>query len=77
MSNHKAVSRYNKIVKEQFRIHRINERLGAVDNLTMIYRSPGSKWLASMIIKLYKKMDETRVHAENKIQKNNDHHFRL
>ena len=54
MSNHKTVSRYNDSVKEQFGIHRIKDCLDAVDNLTRTCGRPGPKWLASMIIKLYK-----------------------
>ena len=69
MSNHKAVSRYNDIAKDQFDIHNIKKRLDVVDKLTRIYGRPGPKWLASMIIKLYKRMDEIRTHAENTCQK--------
>ena len=36
MSNHKAVKRYNEIVKEQFDIRNIKKRLDAVDKLTRI-----------------------------------------
>ena len=69
MNNHKAVSRYIDIVKEQFDIHSIKERLNTVDNLTRICGQSGPKWLASIIIKLYKQMHEIRVHAENKCRK--------
>ena len=69
MSNHKAVKRYNKIVKEQSDIHNIKERLDALDKLTRIYGREEPKWLGSMIIKLYKQMDEIRIHAENKCLK--------
>ena len=69
MSQPKAVSRYNKIVKEQSRIHRTKERLDAVENLKRICRRSGTKWLASTIIKLYNQTDEIRVHAENKCRK--------
>ena len=66
MSNHKAMRRYNEIIKEQFGIYVIKERLNVVDNLTRICGRPGPTWLTSMIIKLYKHMDEIRIHAENK-----------
>ena len=58
MSNHKAVSRYTDIMKEQFGIHGIKEHLDAVENLTRICGRPGPKLLASIIIKLFKQMDE-------------------
>ena len=69
MSNHKAVKRYNEIAKEQFDIHNINKRLDAMDKLTRICRRLGPKWLESMIIKLYNRMDEIGIHAENKSRK--------
>ena len=69
MSNHKAVKGYNEIVKKQFGIDNIKKRLDAVDKLTRICGRPGPKWLESMIIKLYKQMDEIRVHAESKCRK--------
>ena len=69
MSSHKAVKRYNKIVREQFDIHNIKKHLDAVDKITRICGRPGPKWLDSMIIKLYKQMDEIRVHAESKCRK--------
>ena len=68
MSNHKAVKRYNKIFKEQVDIHNMKESLNVVDTLTRICGRPGPKWLASIVIKLYKQMDEIRIHAENKCQ---------
>ena len=66
MSNHKAVKRYNEIVKEQVDIHNIKKRFDAVDKLTRICGRLGPKWLESMIIKLYEQMDETIVHAQSK-----------
>ena len=54
MSNHKAVSRYNDIAKDQFDIHNIKKRLDEVDKLTRICGRPGPKWLTSIIVKLYK-----------------------
>ena len=41
MSNHKAVSRYNKIVEEQFGIHRIKKHLNAMDNNTKNVENQG------------------------------------
>ena len=45
-SNHKAVKIYNEIVKEQFDIPSMRERLDAMDKLAMICGWPGRKWLA-------------------------------
>ena len=59
-----SVSRYNKLVEEQFEIYRIEERMNTVDNLTRICGRPGSNWLTSMIIKLHKQMDEIQIHAQ-------------
>ena len=69
MSQPQAVNRYNQIVEEQFEIHRIEERMNAVDNLTRMCGRPGPLWLKAMIIKLYKQMDEIRIHAEKKCRK--------
>ena len=69
MSQPRAVNRYNQIVEEQFKIHRIEERMNAIDNLTRICGRPGPLWLKAMIIKLYKQMDEIRIHAEKKCRK--------
>ncbi len=64
-----SVKRYNEIVREQFDIHRIVERMEAVDKMTRYcgYSSPG--WLRAIIIKLYKQMTEIRVHAEKIAEK--------
>ena len=69
MSNHKAATRYNEIVGENVDIHNTKKCLDAVDKLTRICGGQGPKWLASMIIKLYKQMDEIRTNAENKCRK--------
>jgi hypothetical protein len=58
-----SVQRYNKIIREQFSIHRIEERMTAVDYMTRYCGHPSPPWLRSMIIKLYKQMTEIRVHA--------------
>jgi hypothetical protein len=63
------VRRYNDIVREQFKIHRILERLDAVDKMKCYCGYPSPGWLCAMIIKLYKQMTEFRVHAENKCRK--------
>ncbi len=47
-----AVRRYNKIVREQFEIHRIVERMDAVDKMMRYCRYPAPRWLRVMIIKL-------------------------
>ncbi len=63
------VKRYNEIIRDQFEIHRIEEQLNAVDNMTRYcgYHLPG--WLRSMIIKLCKQMTEIRVRAEKNCRK--------
>ena len=43
--------------------------MNAIDNLTRICGRPGPLWLKAMIIKLYKQMDEIRIHAEKKCRK--------
>ncbi len=67
MSQTDSVRRYNEIVREQFEIHRIVERLDAVDKMTRYCGYPSPGWLRAMIIKLYKQMTEIRVHAEKKV----------
>ena len=68
-SQQQSVVRYNKIVREQFDIHRIVERLNAVDKMTRYCGYPSPNWLRAMIIKLYKQMTEIRVHAEKDCRK--------
>jgi hypothetical protein len=51
-------------VREQFAIHRIQERLEAVDKMTRYGGYPLPGWLRAIIIKLYKQMSEIRVHGE-------------
>jgi hypothetical protein len=63
------VKRYSEIVREQFKTHRIVERLDAVDKMTQYCGYPLPGWLRAMIIKLYKQMTEIRVHAEKKCRK--------
>jgi hypothetical protein len=64
-----SVRRYNDIVRKQFKIHRIVERLDAVDKMTRYCGYPLPGWLRAMIIKLYKQMTEIRVHVEKKCRK--------
>jgi hypothetical protein len=61
--------KYNEIIREQFKIHCIEERLNMVDNMTRYCRYPLPQWLHSMIIKLYKQMMEIRIHAEKNCRK--------
>ena len=56
-------------MREQFDIHRIVERLDAVDKMTRYCGYSSPKWLRAMIIKLYKQMTEIRVHAEKDCRK--------
>jgi hypothetical protein len=68
-SQQQSVVRYNKIVREQFKIHRIVKRLNAVDKMTRYCGYPSPNWVRAMIIKLYKQMTEIRVHAEKDCRK--------
>ena len=65
----RSVKTYTEIVKNQFLLHRIPERMDAVDKLSRICGTPTSPWLRSMMIKLYQQMDEIRVHTEKKCRK--------
>ncbi len=64
-----SVKRYNEIVREQFKIHKIVERMDAVDKMTKYCGNPSPRWLRLMNIKLYKQMTEIRIHAEKKCRK--------
>jgi hypothetical protein len=68
-SQESLVRRYNKIIREQFSIHRIKEHLNAVDNMTRYCGYPSPPWLRSMIIKLYKQMTEIWIHAKKHCRK--------
>ena len=61
--------RYNEIIREQCSIHRIEECMNAVDNMTRYCGYPSPPWLQSMVIKLYKQMTEIRIHAEKHCRK--------
>ncbi len=64
-----SVKRYNEIVKDQFEVHRIVERMDAVDKMTKYCGNPSPRWLRWMIIKLYKQMTKIRIHAEKGYRK--------
>jgi hypothetical protein len=68
-SQETSVKRYNAIIREQFEIQRIEERLNAVDNMTQYCGYPLPRWLRLMIIKLYKQMAEIRIHTEKNCRK--------
>ncbi len=63
-SQQQSVVRYNKIVRDQFKIQCIIKRLNTVDKMTRYCGYPSPNWLRAMSIKLYKQMTEIRVHAE-------------
>ena len=63
------IKRYNKIVCEKFGIHRIVERMDAIDKITRYCSYPLPRWLQSMIIKLYNQMTKIRVHAKKNCRK--------
>ena len=65
----RSVRRYNEMVEQKFLLHRVPERMEAVDRLPRICGTPTPSWLRSMMIKLYQQMDEIRVHAEKKCRK--------
>jgi hypothetical protein len=68
-SQQSSVKRYNEIVREQFEMHCIVERMEAVDRMTRYCRYPSPGWLCAMIIKLYKQMTEIGVHAKKNCRK--------
>jgi hypothetical protein len=65
----KLVEKYNKTIRKQFEIHRIEARLDAVDKMSRYYEYPAYIWLRAMIIKLYKQMTKIRQDAEKKCRK--------
>ena len=54
-------------VEERVSVHRIPERLDAVDKMTRYCGYPSPGLLCAMIIKLYKQMSEIRVHSDVRI----------
>ena len=69
MSQTKSVSRYNKTVKEQCTIHRIQEGMDAVDKMTKYCGHPSPKWLETSMLKLYAQLTEIRKYAEKTCRK--------
>ena len=65
----RSVKTHNEMVEKQFLLHRIPERVDAIDKLSRICGTPTPPWLRSMAIKLYQQMDEIRVHTEKKCWK--------
>jgi hypothetical protein len=61
-----SVKRYNEIVRDQFKVHRIVERMDTEDKMTEYCGNPSPRWLRSMIIKLYKQMTKIRIHTEKR-----------
>ena len=68
-SNKRCVNTYIRIKEEQFDIHRIDERLTAIQNLVKICEQPIPRWLEQMTQKLYTQMDEIAKHSEKKCRK--------
>jgi hypothetical protein len=64
-----SIKRYSKIVRDQFEVHRIVERMDAVDKMTKYCGNPSPQWLCLIIIKLYKQMTKIRIHAEKGCRK--------
>ena len=50
MRRPKVFNIFNEILEEEFKMHRIEERINVIDNLTMMYGRPGPMRLRSMII---------------------------
>ena len=65
----RSVETYNKTVEQQFRLHRIPERMDAVDKLSRIGGTPAPSCLRSMMVNLYQQMNEIKVHVEKKWRK--------
>ena len=65
-SQQSLVTSYNEMVRDQFELHCIVERLDAVDRIMRYCGNTSPGWLRAMIIKLYKQMKEIKVHAEKK-----------
>ncbi len=59
-----SVKHYNEIVWEQLEVHRIIERMDAVDKMAQYCSYPSPRWLRLMIIKLYKQMTKITVHTK-------------
>ncbi len=68
-SQQSSVKRYNKIIREQFDIHRIAERMEGVDKMKRYCGYPSPGWLRAMTIKLYKQMIEIGLHAKKNCRK--------
>ena len=68
-SQESSVKTYNKITREQFQIHCIEEHMDAVNRMTRYCRYTSPPWLRMMILKLYNQMMEIRVHAKKKCRK--------
>jgi hypothetical protein len=63
-SQQDSVKTYNKIIQEQCKVHRVQDRLDSIDEMTKFCGHPAPKWLEKMMLKLFAQMTEIRRHAE-------------
>ena len=56
-------------MQKQCIIHRIQERMGAIDRLTSYCGYPVPKWLEVMMVKVHTQLTEIRQHAESNCRK--------
>ena len=61
-----CLQKYLMITDNQFDIHRIQERMDALENLVKLCGHPCSEWLQLMVKKLHTQIREIRQHGEKK-----------
>ena len=64
-----SIAEYNRIVEEQFSIHRISARMDAIERLLDTCGKPTPPFLRQFINTIHRQIDEIRTHAERKCRK--------
>ena len=64
-----SIDEYNRIVETQFEIHRIPQRMDAIEGLLAKCGKPIPSFLHQFITTIHKQIDEIRLHAERKCRK--------
>lgn len=68
-SNVRCTREYKRLVEIQFELHRIPDRMQALENLTQMVGRPTPEWLEVMMQKIHKQIEEIQTHGEAKCRK--------
>ena len=64
-----SIAEYNRLVEQQFEIHRIPQRMEAIEGLLAKCSKPTPPFLRQFITTIHKQIDEIRIHAERRCRR--------